>query len=57
MTPAEHAQRIRRLALELYKADHGMGMPRDAERVRELRIAMAEAMKEAELDMILSEFE
>jgi hypothetical protein len=57
MTPAEHAQRIRQLALELYKADYGMGMPRDAERVRELRAALREAMKAAELDMILSEFE
>jgi hypothetical protein len=57
MTRAEHAQRIRELAIELYKADYGMGMPRDYKHVYALRVALVEALAAAELDMILSEFE
>jgi hypothetical protein len=33
MTPEQHAQRIRQIAFMLEKADYGMGMPRDYERV------------------------
>ena len=56
MTREQHIKRIRQLAFELEKADHGMGMPRDHQRVLELREALKAAMKEAELDMILAEF-
>lgn len=33
----QHAQRIRQLEFMLEKADYGMGMPRDYQRVLELR--------------------
>ena len=56
MTREQHIKRIRQLAFELEKADHGMGMPRDYQRVQELREALKAALKEAELDMILAEF-
>ena len=38
MTPEQHAQRIRQIAFKLEKADYGMGMPRDYQRVLELRV-------------------
>ena len=47
MTPEQHAQRIRAIEWELYKADYGMGMPRDYERVMTLRMALEWARKEA----------
>ena len=56
MTREQHIKRIRQIAFELEKADHGMGMPRDYLRVLELREALEAAMKDAELDMILAEF-
>jgi hypothetical protein len=56
MTREQHIKRIRQIAFELEKADHGMGMPRDYQRVQELREALKAALKEAELDMILAEF-
>ena len=46
MTSAEHAQRIRQIAFMLEKADYGMGMPRDYQRVLELRAALDEAIKD-----------
>jgi len=46
MTPEQHAQRIRQIAFMLEKADYGMGMPRDYQRVLELRIALNEAIKD-----------
>ena len=48
MTPEQHAQRIRQLEFQLHKADYGMGMPRDYERVLALRVALEFARKEAE---------
>jgi hypothetical protein len=36
---------IRQLEFELEKAEHGMGMPYDAERVRNLRKMLVEARK------------
>jgi len=29
MTPAEHVRRVRQVAFQLWRADYGMGMPRD----------------------------
>jgi hypothetical protein len=46
MTSEQHAQRIRQLAFELEKADYGMGMPRDYQRVLALRVALEEAIKD-----------
>lgn len=46
MTLAEHAQRVRQIAFMLEKADFGMGMPRDYQRVLELRVALDEAIKD-----------
>jgi hypothetical protein len=46
MTPEQHTQRIRQIAFALEKADYGMGMPRDYERVLELRVMLNEAMKD-----------
>jgi hypothetical protein len=46
MTPIDHAQRIRSLELQLHLADYGMGMPRDYQRVLELRVALNEAIKD-----------
>jgi len=57
MTREQHIKRIRQIAFELEKADLGLGMPRDYQRVLELREALKAAMKDAELDAILSEFE
>jgi hypothetical protein len=54
MTFAEHAKRIRQLAFELEKADFGMGMPREYERVQHLRKALAEAQEEARLAYLSS---
>ena len=47
MTFAEHAKRIRHIEFELEKADYGLGMPRDYERVKQLRVALEDARKEA----------
>lgn len=44
MTPEQHAQRIRQIAFMLEKADYGMGMPRDYERVLELRTMLDQAI-------------
>jgi hypothetical protein len=46
MTPEQHAQRIRQLELKLEIADFGMGMPRDYERVLQLRAQLEAARKE-----------
>ena len=46
MTPEQAAQRVRQIAFQLEKADYGMGMPRDYERVLELRVALNEAIKD-----------
>jgi hypothetical protein len=42
MTPEQHAQRIRQIAFMLEKADYGLGMPRDYQRVLELRTMLNE---------------
>lgn len=47
MTSEQHAQRVRQLEFELYKADYGMGMPRDYQRVLALRVALEQAKKDA----------
>jgi len=47
MTREQHIKRIRQIAFELEKADHGMGMPRDAERVRHLRDLLERARRDA----------
>ena len=39
MTPEQAWTRVRQIAFELEKADYGMGMPRDYQRVLELRAA------------------
>jgi hypothetical protein len=46
MTPEQAAQRVRQIAFMLEKADYGMGMPRDYQRVLELRTALNEAIKD-----------
>jgi len=46
MTPEQAAQRVRQLAFALHGADYGMGMPRDYERVLELRVALDQAIKD-----------
>jgi hypothetical protein len=46
MTPEQHAQRIRQLAFQLQKADYGMGLPRDYQRVLELRVMLNDAIKD-----------
>jgi len=46
MTPEQHAQRIRQIAFALEKADYGMGMPRDYQRVLELRTMLNDAIKD-----------
>lgn len=43
MTPAQHAAYIRQLEFQLYKAEHGMGMPYSAEDVAHYRCLIAEA--------------
>lgn len=48
MTPTDHAQRIRQLELQLHLADYGMGLPRDYQRVLELRVALKQARDDAE---------
>jgi len=42
----QHTQRIRQIAFALEKADYGMGMPRDYERVLELRTMLNDAIKD-----------
>jgi hypothetical protein len=54
MTFAEHAKRIRQIAFELEKADYGLALPRDYERVQHLRKALAEAQEEARLAYLAS---
>ena len=39
------ATTIRQIELQLYKAEHGLGMPYDAERVAQLRSMLREARK------------
>jgi len=46
MTPEQHAQRVRQIAFMLEKADYGMGMPRDYQRVLELRTMLDQAIKD-----------
>lgn len=46
MTPEQAAQRVRQIAFQLEKADFGLGMPRDYQRVLELRTALDEAIKD-----------
>ena len=46
MTIEQANQRIRQLAFELHRADYGMGMPRNYERVLALRVALNEAIKD-----------
>jgi hypothetical protein len=41
----KYEQHVRQLEFQLYKADYGMGMPRDYQRVLELRIMLEEARK------------
>lgn len=55
MTPAEHAQRIRQIELQLYIADNGMGMPRDYQRILYLRQLLHGAQKDAELELMTSD--
>lgn len=53
MTPADQlAQRIRQLQLQLEIADYGMGMPRDYERVLELRAELAAAKEAASIALL-----
>ena len=52
MTPK---QQFRRLQFQFEIAEFGMGMPLDRERVRELRAALEQARKDAELDAITSD--
>jgi hypothetical protein len=52
MTFDEHAKRIRQIAFELEKADYGLALPRDHERVQHLRKALAEAQEEARLAVL-----
>ena len=54
MTPAEHAQRIRQLELQLHIADYGMGMPRDYQRVLELRAMLEQARKDDHRDRCIA---
>jgi len=53
MTPEQHAQRIRQIAFLLEKADYGMGMPRDYQRVLELRTMLNNAIKDYANAMIV----
>jgi hypothetical protein len=55
VTPAEHQQRIRRLQFEIEKADHGLAMPYDYQRVLALRLLLLEAERQAELAAVLSD--
>jgi tRNA splicing ligase len=55
MTPEQHAQRVRQIAFQLEKADYGMGMPRDYERVCELRIELIRAIKDHANALIATE--
>ena len=60
MTPAEYAQRIRQIELQLIIADYGMGMPRDYQRVlylRQLLEQAKQAAREFELERLLSDRE
>ena len=52
MTPKQH---FRRLQLRLEIAEFGMGMPYDAERVRDLRAAVEQARKDTELNTMTSD--
>jgi len=54
MTRDEHQQRIRRLQFEIEKADHGLAMPYDYQRVLALRLLLIEAERQAELAAMLS---
>ena len=55
MTPDEHNQRIRQIAFMLEKADYGMGMPRDYERVLALRVMLKQARDDAEAALMDSD--
>ena len=52
MTPKQH---FRSLQLRLEIAEFGMGMPYDAERVRDLRAAVEQARKDTELNTMTSD--
>jgi len=52
MTPDQHAQRIRAIEWELYKADYGMALPRDAEKVAHLRKALEDAREAARVHIL-----
>ena len=54
MTPAEHAQRIRQIKLQLYIANFGMGMPRDYQNILYLRQLLFQAEKDAANDNALN---
>jgi|KBSMisStaDraftv2_1062788.scaffolds.fasta_scaffold514951_2 hypothetical protein len=54
MTPEQHAQRIRAIEWELYKADYGMGMPRNPEHVAHLRKALEDAREAARIHILES---
>ena len=45
MTPAAHAAYIRQLEFQLYKAEHGMGMPYSPEDVKHWRRLIDEARR------------
>ena len=47
MTPEQHVQRVRQVALQLERADFGMGMPRDYELVLRLRSHLDQVTTEA----------
>ena len=55
MTPEQHRLRIQDIARMLEKADYGMGMPRDPQRVKELQQMLSDARKAAHLDAITSD--
>jgi len=55
MTQEEHQQRIRRLRFDLQKADYGLAMPYDYQRVLILRQLLAEAELQAEIAMVTSD--
>jgi hypothetical protein len=55
MTPEQAAQRVRQIAFMLEKADYGLGMPRDYQRVLELRTALNEAIKDHANTLIAEE--
>jgi hypothetical protein len=47
MTPQQHVTRVRQIALQLRRADYGLGMPRDYQLVLALRSHLEQAGGEA----------